>query len=300
MSSLTLPLAQFPLPPEDPLEVLRREVEQNLPIAGGLPWMVMAGTATTRLAVVRTDLEPARCARVEEALALQPGVRWTALCGEAVLGLQGGALRHVFARTVHTDGRWEAAVRPFLHQGGTLEWLGGWTRVEASAADKLTALFPDAEDGPVRFVAATSEVGEPTDRQEIPEGATEQDIARMAGLWLESFFFAKGFVPPSVITLTAGHLEVRLLPRSGPRHAASDLAIRMAQEPGVEAVGVFLRGRDSQVQPPAEQITVRLEWRGGPALTWRRRFRVVARNTARWIDPVGEVLPRQGPRMWFT
>ncbi|MCB9745361.1 MAG: hypothetical protein H6741_27970 [Alphaproteobacteria bacterium] len=285
---------------EGPTELLRQEVERNLPHTGGMPWMVMGGGDDARLAVVRDDLEPATCARVERALASEPGVQWTALSGEAVLPSAGGVLRHVFIRIQRSED-WVVLSRPFLHQGGELTWLGAWSEARGQGAPSgpLRSLFPPASPGPVRFVRGLGELPEANDVQPLPEGATQEDIARLAGIWLESFFFAHGFVPPAVVRVVAGQLEVRLLPRTGPSHAASDLAIQVAQEPDTEAVGVYSRAKDQRVQPPAEQIRLRLEYRDGPALVWRRRFRIVAPNTARWLDPAGEVIERGDTRIWF-
>lgn len=299
---LALPLARFPLEREDALEVLVREMERNVPVAGGLPWMVLGYTQTERLAVLVTDIDPGRAARIEQALLHEQGVVSAALCGEALFYSGGGALRNVFARMRGLAGRWELRKRPFLYQEGQLVWLDDWQAHGGLGLSppELRPAFPAPESGAVRFVNDLGDVGDPNDSQPIPVGATPEDIARFAGHWLESFFYAKGFVPPCAVRVIHGRLEVRLLPRSGPPHAATDLAIRLAQQSDTLAVGTFSRGRDTQLEPPAESIRLRMEWRGGPALTWRRRFRVVAENKARWVDAVGEVLPERDRRFWFV
>ena len=98
--SISLPLAQLPLPSEDPLDVAKREIEANLPKRGGVPWVVLAASPRQRYAVVRADLSPAACARAERALAQRPEILWTALYGEQILQVGYGPLRCAFARRV--------------------------------------------------------------------------------------------------------------------------------------------------------------------------------------------------------
>ena len=301
--SISLPLAQLPLPSEDPLDVAKREIEANLPKRGGVPWVVLAASPRQRYAVVRADLSPAACARAERALAQRPEILWTALYGEQILQVGYGPLRCAFARRVLNDGAWEVWLRPFLLQGANLTWLDEWSHHQGDAHPRtgaLAPLFPEAEAGGVRFVALSESLPEPTDRQPLPVEATEDDIARLAGLWLESFFFARGFVPPSAIRVTESFLEVYLLPRTSPPHAATDLALRLAQSPETAAVGTFGRDTDRKTHPPCELIQALLEWRGGAALRWRRRFRVMEQNKARWVDAVGEVVAEPGRRRWLS
>lgn len=300
--ALALPLARFPLLGGDPLPALRAELERALDSAQRGPWMVLAGTSRERLAVLRAGLEPGACARVEQALLTQPGVQWTALCGEAWLPAPGGALRYGFVRLQRSAGGWQVGLRPFMTTLGQLIFLDDWALYTGGGPpeDRLRHLFPDPDAGPVRFVRATGELPSPSDTQPIPPGAPAEDITRVAGLWLESFFFSRGFVPPAAVAVVGQELRVYVLPRTAPAHAAGDLAIRLAQEPEVKAVGVFHRERDVRIQPPAEQIGVWLEWRGGPGLLWRRRFRLVAANTARWLDAQGEVSAPRVRRLWFA
>ena len=283
------------------MDLLVREAERLVDKEARLPTMVLAGTVRERLAVTRTGLDWADCALAESGLMAQSGVVWTAVAGEAALPSGMGVLRHAFVRLRHKGGSgWEAAWRPFLDMDGAT-WLGEWTRREGSEQPSaLSALFPRPTAGTVRFIA-DMEIGRPTVTREVPEGATTRDVALAAGHLLESFFVQRGFVPPTVVRFSKAGLEVFLLARSSPAHAAGDTAIRMAQDMETLGVGVFERGQDTHIQPPAEQLRLRLEFRDGPTLIWRRRFRLLEENRARWLDSTGEVLaPRKHGRAWFT
>ena len=299
---LVLPLTRFPMPEGDPMEWMTREAETNAARVQGLPWTVIAGTGRERLAVSRPDLAPEECALASTALLERDDIQWVFPCGEAVLVSGLGVLRHVFVLRSFPGGRWESAVRPFV-AADELVWLGEWARYdgEEPGHELLHPLFPKPRDARIRFLRDSDETIEPAAVQEVPEGATEHDIARMAGHLMESFFVSHGFVPPSTVRLAEGRLEVRLLPRSSDEHAAGDLAIRLAQEPETQAVGVFSRARDSAVQPPAEQVRLELEFREGGTFIWRRRFRIVGENRARWLDAAGDVLeaPKERGRHWL-
>lgn len=299
-SDLALPLVRFPMPPGEALDLLVREAERLVEKEAKLPTMVLAGTVRERLAVTRTGLDWSDCALAESGLMAQSGVLWTAVAGEAALPSGMGLLRHAFVRLRHPGSRWEAAWRPFLDMDGAT-WLGEWTRETGSGTGgALAALFPTPTDGTVRFIA-DMEIGRPTVTREVPDGATTRDVALAAGHLLESFFVQRGFVPPTVVRFSPAGLEVFLLARSSPAHAAGDTAIRMAQDDETLAVGVFERGQDNNIQPPAEQIRLRLEFRDGPTLIWRRRFRLLEESRARWLDSTGEILePRKTARAWFT
>ena len=110
---------------------------------------------------------------------------------------------------------------------------------------------------------------------------------------------SKGRLPSAVLRYGRGVIEVRLMPDRAAGTDATDLALQLAQDPETLAVGVFSRGQDPQIQPPADQLLLQLEFREGPALTWRRRYRVVAANRARWLDSAGEILPSRHGRRWL-
>jgi hypothetical protein len=272
------------------MEAMLAEAERNVGTEGHLPWLVIGGTRDQRLAVRRHDMDPEDCARVAERLLAEPDVLWVAIAGEAALPSGMGVLRHVFVRRHSPGGAWDAAVRPFL-AADEVVWLGGWARHsgEGREAGALKAIFPVPSKSWVRFLDEDEDLVEPSAVQDVPAGATTQDIARMAGLLMESFFVSHGFVPPSVVRYDGARLEIRMLPRSSSPNAAPDLAIRLAQEEDTEAVGLFKRTNDTEVQPPAEQVHLRIEFRGGPVLVWKRRFRIVGQNRARWLDPGGEI-----------
>ncbi len=284
------------------MDWMTREAEANAESNQGLSWTVIAGTGRERLAVSRPDLDPEECALAGTTLLERDDIAWVFTCGEAVLASGMGVLRHVFVLRTFPDGSWEAAVRPFIG-ADDLVWLGGWTRHAGlePGHDLLHPLFPKPRNARIRFLRDSDETIAPAAVQDVPEGATEQDVARMAGHLMESFFVSHGFVPPSVVRLQENKLEVRLLPRDCDEHAAGDLAIRLAQEPGTMAVGVFSRARDTAVQPPAEQVRLELEIRDGGTLIWRRRFRIVGENRARWLDASGDVLeaPEGRGRHWL-
>ncbi len=289
------------MPSGEVLDLLIREAERVVESELKLPAIVMAGTVRERLAVTRTGMDWTDCALAESGLRAQAGVLWTALAGEAALPSGMGMLRHAFVRVQHPGRRWEAAWRPFLCSDEA-SWLGEWTRGSGDDPEQgpLAALFPEPAEGTVRFIAEL-EVGDPAVLQDVPEGATPRDVAVLAGHLMESFFVRRGFVPPAVVRLTAQGLEVFLLPRSGPAHAASDNAIRMAQDPETLAIGLFERGRDTTIQPPAEEISLRLEFRDGPTLIWRRRYRLLDEGRARWLDSSGNVgEPPSRKRRWFV
>lgn len=302
-SDLALPLARLPMPAGEALDLLLSEATRAVDNESYLPTMVLAGTVRERLAVTRTGLDRSDSALAESGLRAQAGVLWTALAGEAVMASGMGVLRHAFVRVRHPGARWEAAWRPFIATGTHIAWLGDWTRDAGTGAhpEHLEVMFPEPAEGTVRFIKDL-EIGEPSVAREVPEGATTRDVAQAAGILLESFFVKKGFVPPTVVRFSAeAGLEVFLLPRTGPRHHATDTAIRMAQDPSTLGVGLFERGRDEAIQPPAEQIRMRLEFRDGPTLIWRRRFRVHDQNRARWLDHAGDVLEAEDPaRRWFV
>lgn len=299
---LVLPLTRFPMPDGDPMDWMQEEAVQNAERNGRLPWTVIAGTGRERLAVSRPDLDPEECALASTTLLERDDIDWVFTCGEAVLASGMGVLRHAFVMRNFPDGSWEASVRPFV-EAEELVWLGDWSRHGGSEPGEaqLAPLFPQPSEARVRFLRDSDESIAPAAVQDVPDGATEGDIARMAGHLMESFFVSHGFVPPSVVRLAAGKLEVRLLPRNSDEHAAGDLAIRLAQEPETMAVGVFSRARDTAVQPPAEQVRMELEIRDGGTFIWRRRFRIVGENRARWLDASGDVLeaPKGRGRHWL-
>jgi hypothetical protein len=285
------------------LDLLLAEATRAVEAEAYLPTMVLAGTVRERLAVTRTGLDWTDSALAESGLRAQAGVLWTALAGEAVLPSGMGVLRHAFVRIRHPGARWEAAYRPFIPAGDEVAWLSDWVRDSGSgqAEGPLARMFPEPADGTVRFIADL-EIGEPTVAREVPEGATTRDISMASGILLESFFVKKGFVPPTIIRYSeAEGLEVFLLARTGPAHAATDAAIRMAQDRNTLAVGIFERGRDTAIQPPAEQIRLRLEFRDGPTMIWRRRFRIHEQSRARWLDQAGDVFESEdAARRWFV
>lgn len=299
---LVLPLTRFPMPDGDPMEWMTAEAERNAEQAAGLRWTVIAGSGRERLAVSRPDLDPEECALASSTLLEREDIQWVFTCGEAVLVSGMGVLRHIFVLRSFPGGAWECAVRPFV-TADDLVWLDEWSTHSGPEPhhELLHPLFPKPRDARIRFLRDSDESIEPAAVQEVPEGATDEDIARMAGHLMESFFVSHGFVPPSVVRLAGGNLEVRLLPRDGDDHAAGDLAIRLAQEPETLAVGVFSRARDTAVQPPAEQVRLELEVREGGSYIWRRRFRIVGENRARWLDAAGEVLeaPKGRGRHWL-
>lgn len=278
------------------------EAERSAADTGGLPWMIIGGTGAERLAVSRPDLEPDECALAATALLARDDVEWVVTCGEAALWSGMGVLRHAFVLRSFPGGAWEAAVRPFIHSD-ELVWLDEWERLSGDhpSHPRLGPLFPEPSEGSVRFLADGDETVAPAAVQDVPEGATAEDITRMAGHLMESFFVSHGFVPPSVVRLKGGRLEVRLLPRQSEETDATDLAVRLAQDEGTGAVGLFSRARDSGLQPPAEQVRLIIEFRDGPAHIWRRRFRIVGENRARWLDASGEVLTAPSrARRWLS
>ena len=298
---LVLPLTAFPLPPGDPMDRMLGEAERTVAEHGSLHWMVIGGTGAERLAVSRPDLDPDQCALAATALLGRIDVEWVVTCGEAVLVSGMGVLRHAFVLRSFPGGGWEAAIRPFI-AGEDIVWLSEWSHHEGDhpSHPMLGPLFPEPPEGTVRFLSDEDETVAPAAVQDVPPGATAEDITRTAGHLMESFFVSHGFVPPSVVRLIDGKLEVRLLPRQSQEHEAADLAIRLAQDAGTEAVGLFSRARDTTLQPPAEQVRLVIEFRDGPANIWRRRFRIVGENRARWLDASGEVL--QAPsraRRWL-
>lgn len=284
------------------MERMLVEAESTVSEHGALGWMIIGGTGAQRLAVTRADLDPDQCALAAIALLGRHDVEWVVTSGEAVLMSGMGVLRHAFVLRSFPGGAWEAAVRPFIHGEETV-WLEEWSRHEGEhpSHPRLGPLFPEPPEGTVRFLSDEDETVTPAAVQDVPEGATAEDITRMAGHLMESFFVSHGFVPPSVVRMIDGRLEVRLLPRQSDEHEAADLAIRLAQDEKTDAVGLFSRARDTGLQPPAEQVRLVIEFRGGPAHIWRRRFRIVGENRARWLDASGEVLHAPSrARRWLT
>ena len=152
MSLVTLdaPLVSFPLDDTEPWHSLRAEAERNLKRRSVLPAMLMAYTQRERIALARTDLAPEALATIEEQLILLPEIRWTVFCGEAVIPLDGGAVRHIFLRRQHTDGHWTADLRPFLYWMRGLTWLGEW-RVQSGQEPRPGPLFPSPLTAQVSF-----------------------------------------------------------------------------------------------------------------------------------------------------
>lgn len=280
---------------------LLEEAERNAEKHRGLPWMVVGGSRSERLAVLRVDLSPAECSAAERALLSEEEVQWVVTAGEAPLLSGAGVLRHLFVRRSFPGERWELHVRPFMTLPTGLEYLGEWSRSDGQGPEggRYASLFVEPLDTSVRLVA-DEETLAPEAVIPVPEGATAEDIAQMAGHLMESWFVSKGRLPRAVLRYGDGVIEARLMPERAAETEATDLALRLAQDPGTLAVGVFTRGRDPSVQPPAEQLLLQLEFRDGPALTWRRRFRVVAANRARWLDASGEIRPRFGARRWLA
>jgi hypothetical protein len=289
----------MPLPPGEPLDELVREAERQLAHKGSLPWMVIGGTGRERVAVTHAALTPAECAAAERALLRERDVDWVVTVGEAALLANMGVLRHLFLRRSFPDERWEARVRPFM-VATELMWLGPWRRQMGSGPEggALSPIFVEPVDRKVRLLKDVEDV-QPNALVEVPEGSLPRDVMLRAGHVIEATFVAKGYVPPCVLRWTGGVLELRLLDRGAPRYKARDLALRLAQDPETKAIGMAGRSRDEQIQPPAEQIRAGLEFRDGPALVWRRRFRVMGENKARWLDPGGEILPADGRRSFL-
>ena len=272
---------------------LLAEAERNAEKHRGLPWMVVGGSRRERLAILRSDMTPPECAAAEYALFCEPEVDWVVTAGEAVLASGAGILRHLFVRRSFPGGTWEVHTRAFITHPQGVSWLTEWSRSDGEGPEggRLAQLFVEPSTDSVRLVSDTPEL-QPEAIVQVPEGATPEDVARMAGHLMESWFVSKGRLPSAVLRYGRGTIEVRLMPDRAADSDATDLALQLAQDPETLAVGVFSRGQDPQVQPPADQLLLQLEFREGPALTWRRRYRVVAANRARWLLG-GRRLPRR-------
>ncbi len=295
----TFELFRFPRVPGDPLESLLAAATRNLERHGQLPWMILGGSETARLAVVGTEPEPHLLAAIEGALLAEPDCTWTALAGQTLLQSGAGWLNHAFVRQRRADGTWTAWVRPQTDTPQGIAWLGDWDHQHGETLPVQHPLFPEAQEDAVRLVHPAPPALA-TWSQDLPEDLPVEQLVAQLGAFACRWFQSEGTLPPMTVRQVTGRLEGLTLVDEALAADLSDVAIRWAQQPETVAVGTCRRRGWPEGGRGAQELRITLEVREGPAMVWVRRYRVVE-NQARWETPQGrqQQRPVTAARAWL-
>ncbi len=292
-------LFRFPHAPGDPLASLLASASRNLERAGHLPWMVLGASERHRLAVVGTDPEPAELAAVEAALLGEPDCAWTVLAGQTLMRSGAGWLQHAFVRQRTAAGAWRAWTRPQTDTPQGIVWLEDWTETQGDILPESHPLFPEAA-AVLRRLVRPAPPPAASWHQDLADAPEPEALASRLGAFVGRWFEREGKLPPMVVRRVADRLEGLTLPEQALAPHLSDLAIRWAQQPETVAVGTIRRRGWPEGGRGAQELRLALELRGGPAVDWVRRYRVVEQR-ARWQSPAGtaRIRPVARARAWL-